>query len=71
MVMCFMLASDAKEWLDSRRDELAAQSEENSEKRKKEQEAVCPCPYVLAHRLRGVDGYCGRLSSKDWPIVGC
>jgi hypothetical protein len=52
MVMCFMLASDAKEWLDSRRDELAAQSEEHSEKRKKEQEAVCPCPSPAR---------CGRL----------
>lgn len=40
MVMCFMLASDAKEWLDNHRDQLVLQQEENTEKKRKEQEEV-------------------------------
>lgn len=38
MVMCFLLASDAKEWLDNHREHLAQIQEANSEKKRKEQE---------------------------------
>lgn len=41
MVMCFVLASDAKEWLDSRRDELAALHDAHIEQTRLEQEEVC------------------------------
>lgn len=40
MVMCFALASEAKEWLDNHRDQLAKQSEAHSEEKRKQQEEV-------------------------------